>query len=236
MPKHIVSFSGGKDSTAMLLMMLERGMQIDEIRCFDTGWEFPQMYDHWKQVEAYTGREITILRPKKSFEYWMLNHNLKPRKNTNCMRKGYGWPAPMTRWCTAIKRDTLNRNIAQNTIKYVGIAFDERKREKDDVKIRYPLIEQCITEAEALKYCMNRGFTWGGLYDIFRRVSCFCCPLQPLGEVRKIRKHFPYLWTQMLEWDSQVRDSTIPFKFVGVHALDARFSREDMQSKLFEDV
>ena len=29
--KHIVSFSGGKDSTAMLIMMIEKGMQIDEI-------------------------------------------------------------------------------------------------------------------------------------------------------------------------------------------------------------
>ena len=28
---HVVSLSGGKDSTAMLLMMLERGMQIDDI-------------------------------------------------------------------------------------------------------------------------------------------------------------------------------------------------------------
>lgn len=29
--KHIVSFSGGKDSTAMLLKMLEDGWYIDEI-------------------------------------------------------------------------------------------------------------------------------------------------------------------------------------------------------------
>jgi tRNA(Ile)-lysidine synthase TilS/MesJ len=29
--RHIVSFSGGKDSTAMLLMMIEKGMPIDEI-------------------------------------------------------------------------------------------------------------------------------------------------------------------------------------------------------------
>ena len=29
--KHIVSFSGGKDSTAMLLKMIEAKMQIDEI-------------------------------------------------------------------------------------------------------------------------------------------------------------------------------------------------------------
>ena len=31
MGKHMVSFSGGKDSTAMLLGMLESGMQVDEI-------------------------------------------------------------------------------------------------------------------------------------------------------------------------------------------------------------
>ena len=30
-PFHAVSFSGGKDSTAMLLMMIERGMPIDMV-------------------------------------------------------------------------------------------------------------------------------------------------------------------------------------------------------------
>ena len=34
--KHIVSFSGGKDSTAMLLRMLEENMQVDEIIFCDT--------------------------------------------------------------------------------------------------------------------------------------------------------------------------------------------------------
>ncbi len=36
---HAVSLSGGKDSTAMLLMMPERGMQIDDILFCDTGSE-----------------------------------------------------------------------------------------------------------------------------------------------------------------------------------------------------
>lgn len=235
MPRHIVSFSGGKDSTAMLLMMLERGMQIDEILCFDTGWEFPQMYDHWKQVEKYIGRKITVLKPKKPFEYWMFERELKPRKDIKVRRKGYGWPAPMLRWCTAMKRDILNRGVAKNDIKYIGIAFDERERAKANTNIRYPLIEWGVTEVEAIEYCKDKGFTWGGLYGIFRRVSCFCCPLQPLGEVRSLRKHFHELWAQMLAWDLQVHESTIPFKGVGVHALDDRFAREDMQGKLFEE-
>ena len=49
--RHIVSFSGGKDSTAMLLMMIEKKMQIDEIIFCDTTVEFPQMIEHIDQVE-----------------------------------------------------------------------------------------------------------------------------------------------------------------------------------------
>ena len=49
---HAVSLSGGKDSTAMLLMMLERGMPIDAVLYADTGMEFPEMYDHLSKVDA----------------------------------------------------------------------------------------------------------------------------------------------------------------------------------------
>ena len=93
--KHIVSFSGGKDSTAMLLMLLEKGWQVDEIRAFDSGWEFPQMYDHWRQVEAYTGIPITIIRSKKPFTHWLLHQRVIARKGENkgeVHRIGNGWP------------------------------------------------------------------------------------------------------------------------------------------------
>ena len=58
---HIVSFSGGKDSTAMLLKMIEEDMKIDDIIFCDTGIEFPSMYDHIEKVEKYIGRKITKL-------------------------------------------------------------------------------------------------------------------------------------------------------------------------------
>lgn len=44
--KNIVSFSGGKDSTAMLLRMLEENMEIDEIIYCDTGKEFKRIKNH----------------------------------------------------------------------------------------------------------------------------------------------------------------------------------------------
>ena len=58
-----------------------------------------------------------------------------------------------------------------------------------------------ITEAECLRYCYDHGFDWDGLYEIFRRVSCWCCPLQSLSELRKLYRHFSELWEQLKTWD-----------------------------------
>ena len=74
MPKHIVSFSGGKDSTAMLLMMLERGVPVDRVICVDTTKEFPQMYEHIEKVQAMVA-PIQIEIVKIDFDYWFGERN-----------------------------------------------------------------------------------------------------------------------------------------------------------------
>ena len=40
---HAVSLSGGKDSSYLLLRMIELGMPIDAVISADTGMEFPEM-------------------------------------------------------------------------------------------------------------------------------------------------------------------------------------------------
>lgn len=47
---HLASFSGGKDSTAMVLRMIERGDKIDEVLYCDTTMEFPAMERHVEKV------------------------------------------------------------------------------------------------------------------------------------------------------------------------------------------
>ena len=72
---HAVSLSGGKDSTAMLLLMIERDMPIDMVLTADTGMEFPEMYAHIAKLDEHLFRErgihITTLRHPKGFEYLM---------------------------------------------------------------------------------------------------------------------------------------------------------------------
>ena len=78
---HAISFSGGKDSTAMLLLMIERDLPINTVLWADTGMEFPEMYDHIRKVDDYLYRErgihITTLRHPKGFEYLMFEEKSK---------------------------------------------------------------------------------------------------------------------------------------------------------------
>lgn len=239
---NVISFSGGKDSTALALLMLEKGEPIHSLVAFDTGWEFPQMYDHWKKFERYTGLKITVLQPSKPFTYWMFEQEVIARKGPmkgKVHRIGNGWPSPMRRWCTRIKAEKIDQHLKgiDSAVRCIGIAADEAHRTESKnlkkVQVRYPLIEWDIDEPTALEICLKHGFDWGGLYGIFKRVSCFCCPLQRFGELKKVRKHFPELWQQMLEWDDSVPGHNRGFKdYATVHDLELRFAEEDRHLRL----
>lgn len=219
--KYIVSFSGGKDSTAMLLMLLERCYQVDEIVFCDTGKEFPDMYKHIEQVEGYINMPITKLQPEKGFEYWMFEH---VKKNGDV---GYGWPLfKGARWCTKeLKRRPLQKYLknkyGNEHIEYVGFAFDEPERLKGKKKNQtYPLYDWMITEAEALKYCYDRGFDWNGLYTRFGRVSCYCCPFQSIKDLRNLYYFYPDLWQDIKRMDKKTFNS---FKYY--------YTLEELESK-----
>lgn len=238
--RQIVSFSGGKDSTAMLLMMLEKGIQIDEIIFLDTGVEFPQMYEHIKLVEKYINKKITVLKNKKGlFEYWLLDHVKTKGKFKG--QKGYSWADHRARWCTATLKVQVSNSYLKEKYKdyqvvlYQGIAFDEQERatresgSKIGSIIKYPLVEWGITEKEALEYCYSKGFTWNGLYEKFSRLSCFCCPLQSLKELRVLYKEFPELWNIMKIWDLKTyRKFRVDYSIV---ELEEKFKREGEKNK-----
>jgi 3'-phosphoadenosine 5'-phosphosulfate sulfotransferase (PAPS reductase)/FAD synthetase len=182
-----INFSGGKDSTAMLLLLLEREPDaIHSIVFFDTGWEFPEMLAHINLVEQRTGQQIQRITPRTAFDELL---------------QRYGWPGFKSRWCTRIKVNALKRYAKEHdTVPCIGIAFDESKRISGEIlsrPARFPLYEWEMTEAQCLEYCIERGYDWGGLYRYRKRVSCYCCPLQRKGDVRNIMLYHPKLWASM---------------------------------------
>lgn len=208
--KNIVMFSGGKDSTAMLLIMLENNIPIDEIIFCDTGKEFPAMYSHIKEVESYISRKITVLRPSHSFDWFLSCYQIKNVDSPNYSRTGLGWCGHIFRWCTGYLKvkpmDLYLKPLNGQYYKFIGLASDELHRisrpSNQNKLYRFPLVDFGFSENTALRYCYDRGFHWNGLYDKFNRVSCYCCPLQPLSSLYLIWRDFPVLWRDIVKMDS----------------------------------
>lgn len=188
-------------------------MPLNEIIFTDTGKEYPEMYEHLELVEKNIGMKITRLKASKTFDY-MLYEKPVTTKNLGIVT-GYTWTRPWYRWCTSdLKRGVINKYLAEikktyNLIQYIGYAVDEQHRLKRknalDTAFQYPLNEWGWSEADALQFCKERGYTWGGLYDIFKRVSCFCCPLRGINSLRLLWKHRPKLFEEIERMDACVK-------------------------------
>ena len=220
-------------------------MPIDCVLYADTGMEFPEMEAHIAKLDDLLFRErgihITTLRHLHGFEWLMFERPVN--RAPDRAPRSYGWPlgAPGRRWCTGhLKHHLISKEInrlkkEKNALNFIGIAADEAHRCKIDSHNRYPLVEWGITEARALQICYDRGFDWDGLYEIYRRCSCWCCPLQRIGELKKLRRHHPELWARLREMDdkarAQFRSGPLgQFKQNwSVAQLEERFAREEAE-------
>lgn len=234
--KFIVNLSGGKDSTAMLLMLLERDYPIDYIIYADTGKDFPQMQKHLEKLSIYIAEnypqynsKIYVLRDSRTFDYYMFEHIKTRGKNKG--KRGYGWATMRARWCTSnLKTSVIEKWVKykcpnEDYIHYVGIAADEPSRLKDDKHKSYPLAQWGVTESEALTYCYNKGFDWDGLYNHFDRVSCWCCPLKNLKELKALYQYYPDLWERLKEMDKRAYNQ-----------FRADYSVEELEKKFKQEI
>ncbi len=214
---NVVNLSGGKDSTAMLLWLIEKGEPFDVVIYMDMGsWEYPAMTRHLERLEHDTGVKIERVRYKYDFDYLLCDYERKRGKLKGV--KGYGFARKNSRWCTFRKAQAISdflkhRYPLEKICHYIGIALDEPKRQKPEQVeaglVRYPLVEWGKTEADCLEYCKARGYDWDGEYEHQHRLSCWCCPFQSLASLKTLYETHPELWERLK--DMQAR-SIKPFR------------------------
>lgn len=256
MTEIVASFSGGKDSTAMVLRMIERGDQLDEVIFCDTGMEFPAMYSHIGRVREAVeseGVKFTVLKADRTFDWYFLEKPVDSEVHGHY--RGYAWPSMRMRWCTrhlkAEVSDRYPKGIRErcgDVTLCTGLAADEGKRIQRGINRnnRHPLAEWGWTEDMCLGYCYGKGYDWydpstgKGLYEIFSRTSCWICPLGTIDNFRQLRRWYPELWARIGEMEASLRDRreeespdnvSNAWKYTPRYSwqdLEDRFAREDL--------
>lgn len=191
-----VSFSGGKDSTALALL------EQNAIPIFcDTGWEFPEIYAHIERFERVTGRDVVRVV------------NAKHRTIPDQIRDYVFFPNHGARWCTReFKIDPINRFLRSHLPceLLIGLRVDEPERvgnltELDGLTVRYPLRERGIDYAGVIEICAEASLL--PRYPVYMaRGGCVGCFYKRKSEVQAMISFVPDVIDQLQALEEEVQD------------------------------
>ena len=182
--KHVIGLSGGKDSTAMALRLLEVEPREYTLVCTPTGDELPEMMEHWRKLEGIFGQEIVRVDPGYTLKTLIEKMKMLPN-----------WRA---RFCTRMLKIAPYEYWISNqlpAVSYIGLRADEDGRsgyescfDDGQLTIRYPLREWSWGVDDVLTYLDER------CVSIPARTDCARCPLQTLGEWRRLWEKHPDIY------------------------------------------
>lgn len=201
--RHVLNVSGGKDSSAMALLMAGRIKGLEHFRhdgmeyvfC-DTQKELPETYDYLARLEAELGSKIIRLNAKAGFDHW---------------HKVFGGylPSPQNRWCTKLlKLKPFEAHVGDdNVVSYVGLRADEDRigyiSRKPNIQTRYPLKEAGIDYAGVIRILEDSGLglptfmKWGRTNS-----GCTFCFFQTPYEWVKLFETYPEYFEQAMGYET----------------------------------
>ena len=218
--KYIASWSGGKDSTATIILAHEHNIRIDNIIfcevMFDekTTGELPEKIDFVKNrakpLFEEWGYKVDILHYKKTYMDTFFQIRTERSKWSG---KRIGFPMAGKCYMNEAKRKPIKkfyREIGEEYTDYVGIALDEPDR-LEKMKQRniakglnqVSLLEVYgYTEEMAMEKCKEYDLV-SPIYKFSKRDGCWFCPNAAKNELRHLRKYHPDLWNRLLELEKE---------------------------------
>lgn len=192
--RHILSLSGGKDSTALALYMRDRVPQMEYVFC-DTGEELVETYNYLLKIEAQLGVKIMKLNPERHFRHYLE------------LYRGM-LPDPRTRWCTnMLKLRPFEDYIGDAPVYlYVGIRADEPHRTgyvstKPNIRSKFPFVEDGITHRDVLRILEESGLGLPEYYKWRSRSGCYFCFFQQRREWIGLLETHPDLYWNAAEFE-----------------------------------
>lgn len=208
-PRHVVAFSGGKDSSALAVYLHdparwrralgkaglpERAPLVDPEYVFcDTGTELAETYDYLDRLEAYLGTTIRRLRADAPPGETPFDHYLR-------LYRGF-LPSPQMRWCTRkLKLEPYERHVGDDEIiSYVGIRADEGDRvgyisTKSNIQTCFPFKEDGIVKEDVYRILEDSGLGRPDYYRWRSRSGCYFCFYQRKSEWVGLLENHPDLF------------------------------------------
>ena len=198
----IISFGGGVNSVAMVIMLYKRG-EIYPCVFADTMAEHPETYCYMDYFErefmGKYGQKIVRIDPYDNPEYY--NKRAKGKGLLEyCREKGIVPRAFQGRWCSEDwKQIPLDRKKKEmgSEIMLAGIAYDERNRVLKHTHIlnEYPLIDSQTTRNGCIEIIQNEGLS------VPRKSGCFLCPLQRMSGLYELWEKYQDLFDILVHLD-----------------------------------
>ncbi len=183
----IVSFSGGKDSLATLLLTMDAGERLP-ILFVDTGLEFDETVEHVKEVAEKHGLELIIESAPVDAFFGNLPH--------------FGPPAKDYRWCCKTNKlgptvGAIMRNFPDGVLSFIGQRRYESEARRSKSRVwRNPWTPgqvgaSPIQEWNALHiwmYILSKGEDFNPWYRRgLDRIGCFLCPASDMAELEIVK-------------------------------------------------
>ncbi|MBD2069793.1 phosphoadenosine phosphosulfate reductase family protein [Leptolyngbya sp. FACHB-671] len=196
--RHILGLSGGKDSTALAVLLHKEIPQMEYFFC-DTHKELPETYEYLDRIEARLGIKIQRLSAERGFDHWLDVY-------------GGFLPSPKSRWCTKqMKIIPLERFIGDDeAISYVGIRADENRdgyiSTKPNIKPVFPFKEKGLVKADILQLLEDSGIGLPEYYRWRSRSGCFFCFFQRKYEWVMLAQEHPDLFAEAVRYEQEHSD------------------------------
>jgi 3'-phosphoadenosine 5'-phosphosulfate sulfotransferase (PAPS reductase)/FAD synthetase len=195
--RHILSLSGGKDSTALAIYMKQKAtVERMEYVFSDTEKELQETYDYLERLEVYLEQKIV-----------RLTHGSMTFDDLLAARRGF-LPSPQMRWCTQyLKIIPFERYVGDDpVINYVGLRADEAHRRgyvstKKNIKTVFPFIEGGFTKQDITRILEESGLGFPQYYKWRSRSGCFFCFFQQRIEWVGLLENHPDLFKQAMDYE-----------------------------------